>query len=112
MNNDSTSKNSLQKTLDALTATKGTPISAYFLLLLLASLAIYMVSQAARSQAAVPVLGMNFPVSILTGVFSSLANLCLILMVVLFHKLGFVTAVVFLSIQFPRMMVGIIMHQG
>ena len=112
MNNDSTSKNSLQKTLDALTATKGTPISAYFLLLLLASLAIYMVSQAARSQAAVPVLGMNFPVSILTGVFSSLANLCLILMVVLFHKLGFVTAVVFLSIQFPRMMVGIIMHQA
>ena len=112
MNNDSTSKNGLQKTLDTLTATKGTPISAYFLLLLLATLAIYMVSQAARSQAAVPVLGMNFPVSILTGVFSSLANLCLILMVVLFHKLGFVSAIIFLSIQFPRMLMGIIMHQA
>ena len=104
MNNDSTSKNSLQKTLDMLTENKGTPISAYFLLLLLATLAIYMVSQAARSQAVVPVLGMEFPVSILTGVFSSLANLCLILIVVLFHKLGFITTLIFLSIQFPRML--------
>ncbi|MCR5727598.1 MAG: HD domain-containing protein [Lachnospiraceae bacterium] len=41
------------------------------------------------------------PYASLTGVFSSIANICIIFMVVFFYKRGFIISVVILALQFP-----------
>ena len=53
------------------------------------------------------------PIATLPGVFSSLANICLILLVVLFDSLGFVTTFIILVYQTIKLIVIIfVFHQG
>ncbi len=59
----------------------------------------------ARTQGTFPFFGVDMPISSLTGVVSSIANLCVILMVVFHRKLGFVTAIVIQAVQFPAMII-------
>ncbi len=51
--------------------------------------------------------GRPTPVRAFTGAFSNVANLCLILMVVFYGKLGFIFAVVILLVQFPGILFNI-----
>ncbi|MBO7356161.1 MAG: GGDEF-domain containing protein, partial [Lachnospiraceae bacterium] len=47
------------------------------------------------------IFGTNSPITTFSGVFSSLGNIIMILLVCLFGKLGFFTALILLAFQYP-----------
>ena len=47
------------------------------------------------------IFGVPTPVTAITGIFSGLANICLILLVFFFGKVGFITSLAILLVQFP-----------
>ena len=107
MQKDSSSDSKKTKkflTLGDLSGRFAVPKSAYVLLLLLYVISNVMLSGIARSQDSVMVLGMNARISTFSGVFSSLGNIIIILMVVLFGKLGFITSLILLGFQYPLIM--------
>ena len=72
---------------------------------------IAMLTRVAKSQDVMMILGRPAPLSALAGVFSSIANLCIILMVIMLGNLGFVTAITLMTIQFPFMAAGFLVQQ-
>ena len=64
-------------------------------------IATVFVSRAIHSQGTISIFGSKMPVFAFAGVFSALANLSIILLVFIFGKIGFVTALVILLGQFP-----------
>ena len=61
----------------------------------------------ARSDATIMIGSRVLPLSTLAGVFSSLSNLCLVVMVLFYKKIGFVLSIVLLIIQFPGYIAGL-----
>ncbi len=98
----------LEKTLDDLTRRTEAPTGLFVLLLALYFAASVIVSVTAGSQKTF-MFGSS-PVSVYTfaGVFSSISNLCIILMVVFCGKKGFIASVCVLLIQIPMLLMGII----
>ncbi len=80
----------------------------FAILILLFITASYLLTIISRSQAEIVLLGNKVPVSIFTGVLSSLANICLVIVVVMFRKPGFVTALVLQLAQMPIMIISLI----
>ncbi|MBO7095755.1 MAG: hypothetical protein J6V94_02205, partial [Lachnospiraceae bacterium] len=91
---------------------RGIPKILYVLLLVIYSGATLYTILATRSQETVVILGETVKVSSFTGVFSSLANISLILIVVFFGKLGFVTALILSVIQFPGIFISIVVNHN
>ncbi len=86
-------------------------ILVYLFLLVVYLCASVLVSRVARSEGAFMINGNAIPLSALTGVVSSIGNICIILLVVFFNKKGFITSLVLLLIQFPIMLRSfIVMH--
>ncbi len=54
----------------------------------------------------------HLPATAFTGVFSSLANICLIFIVVFFKRKGFITSLVILLMQFPMLLVFIVARKN
>ncbi|MBO4901406.1 MAG: HD domain-containing protein [Lachnospiraceae bacterium] len=84
----------------------------YFICLGLYLFALVFVTRMARSQDVISVFGTGIPASALTGVLSSLANICIIFMVVFCRKPGFITALILLLLQFPMMLQGILVQHS
>ena len=84
--------------------TKGVNKIFYALLLILYAVAIYYVGVTSRSSKVIMLMNHPLPLPILTGVLSSIANICLIMIVVLFGNLGFYTALALLIIDFPTLL--------
>ena len=61
----------------------------------------FFLTKTAMSHNVITILGSTVPVATFAGVFSSLANLCIIFLVVFFRKTGLITAMAILLIQFP-----------
>ncbi len=93
--------NGVDKTLRRLSLDRETPKSAYILLLLLYGIAMFLTIASARTQAEITVLGETIPFNSLTGVFSMLGNTCIIILVMLFRKVGYFTSMILLVIQLP-----------
>lgn len=89
---------------------KGTeaPKSGFILLLLLYVIANFLTVTTTRSQGGITMLDMTIPFGALTGVFSALGNMCLILLVVFYHKLGYITSLAITSIQIPILVLNLI----
>lgn len=103
----------VEKTLDSITSKKRAHIVFYFLLLILFEVANYFLKATVTSTEVLFFKGIAIPVASLPGVFSSLANICIILIVVLFDTLGFVTASLILIVQAIKLTVIIfVYHQG
>jgi len=85
----------------AITKRKEFPIISYIFLLVLYIVTQFLVSVVARSQSILNINGYMVPVSVLVGAFSSLSNICIILLAVFFKKLGFITSVAMILIQAP-----------
>ena len=51
------------------------------------------------------------PISSFAGVFSSIGNLCIISLVILFRKKGFITSLILLLLQFPLILMSILKSQ-
>ena len=103
----------IEKTLDSITSKKRAHIVFYFLLLILFNIANYFLKATVTSQDVLMLGKIVVPIATLPGVFSSLANICLILLVVLFETLGFVTTFIILAYQTIKLIVIIfVFHQG
>ncbi|MCR4792004.1 MAG: bifunctional diguanylate cyclase/phosphodiesterase [Lachnospiraceae bacterium] len=103
----SSGKKNMASTLKGITKHE-VPKSAYVLMVLLHVISSVMLTGFARSSDSMMLMGMNIPVVAFVGIFSSLGNILLILMVLLFEKLGFVTALIILVAQYPMMLTSII----
>lgn len=103
----------VEKTLNNITSRKRVHIIFYFLLLILFEIANYFLRVTVSSTEILFFKGIAIPVASLPGVFSSLANICIILLVVLFDTLGFITATIILAYQAIKLIFIIfVYHQG
>ena len=98
--------------LKSLSTGRNAPLIFFLILLALYFLASLVTSGVARSSEVIFVLGAPIPVTTLTGVFSALSNICVILMVLFYGQLGFLTALALLLIQFPAMLMNIFLRHA
>jgi len=96
-------KNTVDDTLKRLTTVNAVPKSAYFLLLLVYILATMFLGKSVDLDSTIHLLGKEVPYTVFNGIFSSLANVCIIFIVVFFHKAGFITAMIIMALQMPML---------
>ncbi len=94
----------MDKALRNLSLSKEPPKWAFALILLLYLAATLSVTAVSRNPGVVMLGGNAIPITIFTGVFSALSNICIIFLVIFFKGPGFLTAMAILILQFPRMM--------
>ena len=84
---------------------------AGFAVLLLLYVAVAVITPGlSRSQEMIVIGNARLPVSALTGVVSSLSNICIILLVLFYGKPGFIISAIILVLQFPVMFKNIIIE--
>ena len=88
------------------------PKSFYILLVLLYFVSNATLANISRNPDSVMILGMNAPISAFTGACSSLGNILIILLVVLFGKLGFITSLILLIFQYPLIIMNILRNNS
>lgn len=93
--------------LRGLSRDKKAPLAGLVFLLLLYAAAYALVIVTIHSDEAIMIMRHPTPVRMLTGVFSSVSNLCIILLVVLYKKKGFAVSMVLLASQFVVLFLGI-----
>ena len=104
----STNKRTVENTLLKITTVRrAAPKSGFVLLILLYILASVTLSHVTRMGGEIMFLGYPFSLRSAAGIFSSLANLCVILLVVVYRKVGFITGLIVLIGQAPVMMIQI-----
>ena len=91
--------NGVDKTLRRLSLDRETPKSAFILLLLLYGIATFLTRSSSNTQAEITLFGETMRFSALTGVFSMLGSTCIIVLVMLFRKVGYFTAMFLLIVQ-------------
>lgn len=106
--NDKNRKGILEKTLERLAKRRKAPVYVFVLLLLLYLASAIIVRLTAGSQDVVMLGGNPLYIYTFAGVFSSVSNLCVVLMVIFCGKLGYIVSVIVLLGQFPMMLVGIL----
>ena len=84
----------------------------YFILIALNLIATVLVSRVSASNEVIRIGNGAIPVRTISGVISSVANICLIFLVVFHNKLGFITALIIQGIQLPIMIVNIVAHNN
>ena len=98
----------LEKTLKSLDVRREAPISVFILLFLLYLAAAFTVGVTAGSHKEIVINSIHVPVYVFAGVFSSLSNLCIIIMVIFCGKPGFITSSIVIMIQLPLIFAGIV----
>ena len=102
-------KTRLEKMQDELSV-RSAPVWGFFVLIALYIAGIVLVNLSSASEGVLLLAGRAIPHRTLNGVFSSLSNLCVVMLVVLYRKPGFIAALLALLGQFPtlltRMIVG------
>ena len=86
---------------------KETPKSAFILLVILYVISTILTIVASRSEGYIIAFDNEIRYASFAGVFSSLSNMCVICLAVLFRRTGFITALVMLCLQFPMMIINI-----
>ncbi len=107
-NDKKNGKGILEKTLERLAKRRKAPVYVFVLLLLLYLASAIIVRLTAGSQDVVMLGGNPLYIYTFAGVFSSVSNLCVVLMVIFCGKLGYIISVIVLLGQFPMMLVGIL----
>ena len=103
-------KQILEKTVERLANRRKTPPVVFVILLLMYVILSVVVRKTSASGSTVILGGAPVPVNTLTGVFSTVSNLCLILTVVLGGTKGFLASLVFLLIAYPMLINSIFFH--
>ena len=102
------SRATIEKTLHDLFENVRFPKLGFFVLIFLYIGSYALVVLTSHSEAAIMLGGQPIPVRSITGVFSAIGNLCIVLLVVLYKKPGFLVSMCFLLVSFPSAMTGII----
>ncbi len=104
--------NGVDKTLRRLSLERETPKSAFILLLLLYGIATFLTISSSNTQAEITLFGETMRFSALTGVFAMLGSTCIIVLVMLFRKVGYFTAVFLLIVQMPGLIINIVVRHN
>lgn len=105
-------RNNLEKTLDRLSGQKKAPIVFYIVLVVLYLAASVTVSLTASRQGDASAGGNTIPIYAFAGVFTALANICIIFMVLFYRKLGYYTSIFFLMMQMLMITRGILLNHN
>ena len=105
-------KMNIDQALYNLTRRFAVPKSFYILLVLLYFVSNATLASISRNPDSVMILGMNAPISAFTGACASLGNILIILLVVLFGKLGFITSLILLIFQYPLIIMNILRNNS
>ena len=97
----------IDKTLKNLSLNKEAPKSAFILLLLLYSIATFLTMRTSTMQGFVEVGDQMIRYNSFSGVFSMLGNICIICLVMLFRRVGYIVSMAVIILQFPIMFVNI-----
>ena len=93
--------NVMNRTIDRLAPNRVAPLPVFILLLVIYAAATLITSITSSRRGNVELIGFAIPISACAGVFSSLANICVIFMTVFCGKKGYFTALAILILQFP-----------
>ena len=102
--------NSLNKTLNNIYLGKQPSKVMYVILIILYFTFSFLLIMVARSQKVFVLFGTEVPFSAFTGVLSLLDNVCIIFLAMFYRKLGFITSLVILFIQFPLIFMNFFMR--
>ena len=102
------SRATIEKTLHELFENVRFSKLGFFVLIFLYIGSYVFVVLTSHSEAVIMLGGQPIPVRSITGVFSAIGNLCIVLLVVLYKKAGFLVSMCFLLVSFPSAMTGII----
>ena len=98
----------IETVLDRISQRKKAPFSVYLILLALYVAATVTVSATAGMKGDITIFGAKMGIYAMAGIFSALSNIFIMLIVVFFGKLGFLTALIALVAQMPMLFYGII----
>ena len=97
-----------QQMLDEVNALNRVPVWGFVLLLALFIGANIMVRLSSTSEGVLFLFGRPIPHRMLTGAFSSICNLSILLLVALYRKPGYIASMIVLVVQFPSIVVSFI----
>ena len=109
---DKKSNNNIDKTLKKLSLNKEAPKSAFILLMLIYAISIFMTIKSSTTQGFVSIGGDYIAYSSFTGMFSMLGNICIICLVMLFRRVGYIVSMTILLMQFPMMIVNVFLRNN
>ena len=109
---DKKSNNNIDKTLIKLSLNKEAPKSAFILLMLIYAISIFMTIKSSTTQEFISIGGDLIAYSSFTGMFSMLGNICIICLVMLFRRVGYIVSMTILLMQFPMMFVNVFLRNN
>lgn len=109
---DKKSNNNIDKTLKKLSLNKEAPKSAFILLMLIYAISIFMTIKSSTTQGFVSIGDDYIAYSSFTGMFSMLGNICIICLVMLFRRVGYIVSMTILLMQFPMMIVNVFLRNN
>lgn len=104
--------NDLNETIRKLSHKKDAPKFVFAIILVLYVAASVALRKVASDRSMIFLFGARMPVQSFAGVFSSISNVCLIFLAVFFGRVGFLTSLVILVVQFPMMAAGMILNRN
>lgn len=107
MGRDRADRSVFNSTMRDLTLKREAPKSAFILIILIYIISSVLTVIASGSEGHMIVFNSLIPHSAFAGVFSTVTYICVVILVVLFRKTGFITALFLLLAQFPMMIVNI-----
>lgn len=99
--------NNIDKTLKKLSLNKDAPKSAFILLVLLYTIASFLTTRTSVMQGSIAIGGQMIRYNSFTGVFSMLGYICIICLVMLFRRVGYIVSMAAIILQFPLMIFNI-----
>ena len=86
------------------------PMAIFVVLIVLYLTSNYFVSRLAGTDVSVMIFGYDLPFYAFAGVFSSVANICVIFLTVYYGRVGFITSLIVLLIQTPIIMMAVVVR--
>lgn len=102
---------SLDKTINNIYLGKPRSRVMYVILIILFFAFSFLIITVARSQKSFTLFGTEVPFGAFTGVLSLLDNVCIIFLVIFYRKLGFITSLIIIFIQFPLIFINFFVRQ-
>lgn len=100
--------NTIEETLLRISEKQQASKSLYVLLIILYYVVSYLVRTTSSSDGIIPVGQAHIPVSVFAGVFSAISNISIIFLVVFFDRLGYITSLIMMTLQFPMMILTLV----
>ncbi len=111
-NNAKSENQILEKTIRIMDERRKPPKITFVILLMAYIILSVAVRITSGSQKVIMVGSNTIPLLTFTGVFSTVSNLCVILMVVFCEKAGFIASLIVLLLQYPMILQGIILRRN